>query len=169
MAIAGTFFFAIFNNIRLKYPEMSFKVLFTTRWADFDPNNHMRHSAYNDYAAEARVRLFNQKGLSLTEMNKMKVGPVLLREETNFRKEISLGENITVEVFLSGLSEKGDRFKFHHKIYREDGQLAAEIDILGAWMDLEHRKLTKAPQNIQRILDGLDRTENYELIPASRK
>jgi len=26
---------------------MSYKVTFPTRWADFDPNNHMRHSAYN--------------------------------------------------------------------------------------------------------------------------
>ena len=148
---------------------MSFKVFFTTRWADFDPNNHMRHSAYNDYAAEARVRLFNQQGLSLTEMNKIRVGPVLFREETNFKKEIGLGENISVEVFLSGLSAKGDRFKFHHKIYRQDGQLAAEIDILGAWMDLERRKLTSAPENIQRVLDGLERTESFEEIASGKK
>ena len=149
--------------------KMSFKVNFTTRWADFDPNNHMRHSAYNDYAAEARVRLFNSYGLSLTEMNKLRVGPVLFTEETNFRREISLGENISVEVFLSGLSATGDRFKFHHKIYREDQKLAAEINILGAWMDLERRKLTSAPENIQKILDVLDKTEDFEVITTTRK
>ena len=95
---------------------MSFKVSFSTRWADFDPNNHMRHTAYNDYAAESRVRLFNKYGLSLTEFNTLNIGPVLFREETIFLKEIALGEDITVEVFLKGSSERGERFKFKHKI-----------------------------------------------------
>lgn len=113
--------------------------------------------------------MFNNYGLSLTEMNKLRVGPVLFTEETNFKREISLGEDISVEVFLSGLSENGDRFKFHHKIYRTDEKLAAEINVLGAWLDLDRRKLTSAPENIQAILEGLDRTEDFEVIVSSRK
>ena len=99
---------------------MSFKVSFPTRWSDFDPNNHMRHSAYNDYAAESRVRLFKKYGLSMKEFNKLNIGPVLFQENTNFMKEISMGEDITVEVLLKGISEKGERFKFLHNIYIED-------------------------------------------------
>ena len=70
---------------------MSFKVRFVTRWADFDPNNHMRHSAYADYAAEARVRLFNENGLSLIQFNKLAIGPVLFKESTNFRRDLQVG------------------------------------------------------------------------------
>ena len=70
---------------------MSYKVSFLTRWSDFDPNNHLRHSAYNDYAAESRVRLFTKYGLSLQEFNKLHIGPVLFQEKTNFLKEIFLG------------------------------------------------------------------------------
>lgn len=29
---------------------------FEVKWADLDPNRHMRHSAYNDYAAHMRVK-----------------------------------------------------------------------------------------------------------------
>ena len=47
--------------------------------------------------------------------------------------------------------------------------MAAEIDILGAWMDLERRKLTSAPENIQRVLDGLERTESFEEIAYGKK
>jgi len=35
---------------------MSFKVTFASKWSDFDPNRHMRHTANNVYAAEVRAR-----------------------------------------------------------------------------------------------------------------
>lgn len=148
---------------------MSFKVSFSTRWADFDPNNHMRHSAYNDYAAESRVRLFNAYGLSLIEFNKLNIGPVLFREETDFFKEITLSDDISVELLLKGFTENGERFKMQHKIYRGDGKLAAEINIYAAWMDLKKRKLTVAPKMIMDVLNQLDKTEDFELIPMGQK
>jgi len=146
-----------------------FKVSFPTRWADFDPNNHMRHSAYNDYAAESRVRLFNEHGLSLAEFNKLNIGPILFKEETIFLKEIALSDDIVVEVFLKGSSEKGERFKFYHKIFRGDGKLAAEINIYAAWMDLSKRKLTTPPDIVIKVLDKLTKTDDFEIIPLSKK
>ena len=145
---------------------MSFKVTFTTRWADFDPNNHMRHSAYNDYAAESRVRLFKEYGLSMKEFNRLGIGPILFQENTNFLKEISMGEDVTVEVFLKGISENGERFKFRHKIYRADGKLAAEIEIYGAWLDLTKRKLTSPPKIIMELSEEMTRTTDFEIIPV---
>ena len=147
---------------------MSFSVGFTSRWADFDPNNHMRHSAYTDYAAEARVRMFNEYGLNLTEFNKLNIGPILFREETIFRREIRLSEDISVEVFLKGISENGERFKFSHKIFKTEGSLAAEVEIYGAWLDLKTRKLTKPPKIVMEALKDIERTEDFENIPLSR-
>ena len=147
---------------------MSFSVGFTSRWADFDPNNHMRHSAYTDYAAEARVRMFNEYGLNLTEFNKLNIGPILFREETIFRREIRLSEDISVEVFLKGISENGERFKFSHKIFKTEGSLAAEVEIYGAWLDLKTRKLTKPPKVVMEALKDIERTEDFEHIPLSR-
>ena len=148
---------------------MSFKVTFPTRWSDFDPNNHMRHTAYNDYAAESRVRLFNAYGLSLTAFNKLNIGPVLFKEETIFLKEISLSDDIVVEVFLKGVSEKGERFKLHHKIFRGDGKLAAEINIYAAWLDLLKRKLITPPDIVIKAINKLTKTDDFEIIPISKK
>ena len=145
---------------------MSFSVGFTSRWADFDPNNHMRHSAYTDYAAEARVRMFNEYGLNLSEFNKLKIGPILFREETIFRREIRLSEDIRVEVLLKGISKKGERFKFHHKILKTDGTLAAEVEIYGAWLDLKTRKLTKPPEEVYKALIDIEKTKEFESIPV---
>lgn len=147
---------------------MSFKVTFTTRWADFDPNNHMRHSAYNDYAAESRVRLFKEYGLSMTEFNRLNIGPILFQENTNFFKEISMGEDVTVEVLLKGISENGERFKFRHKIYRADGKVAAEIEIYGAWLDLIKRKLTSPPKIITELSEEMTKTEDFQIIPIKK-
>jgi len=147
---------------------MSFSVGFTSRWADFDPNNHMRHSAYTDYAAEARVRMFNEYGLNLIEFNKLNIGPILFREETIFRREIRLSEDIRVEVFLKGISESGERFKFSHKIFKTEGSLAAEVEIYGAWLDLKTRKLTKPPKIVLEALKDIERTEDFEDIPLNR-
>ncbi|MGI9532132.1 acyl-CoA thioesterase [Lutimonas sp.] len=147
---------------------MSFKFSSPTRWADFDPNNHMRHTAYNDYAAESRVRLFDAYGLSLTEFNRLRVGPVLFKEETSFFREIGIGDNITVEVFLKGASELGERFKFVHKIFRGDGILSAEIEIYGAWIDLNKRKLTTPPGIILEVLEKLTKTDDFEKISLKR-
>lgn len=148
---------------------MSFKFSFPTRWADFDPNNHMRHTAYNDYAAESRVRLFSAYGLSLRELNKLNIGPVLFREETNFFREIVLGDNLTVEVLLKGVSELGERFKFLHKIYRGDGVLAAEIEVYAAWLDLSKRKLTTPPESVYEVLNKLGKSVDFEWIPMREK
>jgi len=128
----------------------------------------MRHSAYTDYAAEARVRMFNEYGLNLIEFNKLNIGPILFREETIFRKEIRLSEDISVEVFLKGISENGERFKFSHKIFKTEGSLAAEVEIYGAWLDLKTRKLTKPPKIVLEALKDIERTEDFENISLNR-
>ena len=149
---------------------MSYKVIFKTRWADFDPNNHMRHTAYNDYAAECRVRFFNDNQLTLTQLNLQNVGPVLFSENTQFFREITLSEDITVELFLKGQSENGERFKFLHKIYKQNGILAAEIEVHGSWLDLIQRKLAKqAPQQAKSAFDSLEKTNDFEMIPLLNK
>ncbi len=148
---------------------MSYKVIFPTRWADFDPNNHMRHSAYNDYAAEIRVRFFKENGLSLTDLSEQSIGPVLFSENTSFYREINLSEDISVELFLKGLSENGERFKFQHKIFKQNGVLAAEIEIYGAWLDLNLRKLTTPPSKIIDSFNSLKKTDDFEIIPIRKE
>ncbi|MGB5243787.1 MAG: acyl-CoA thioesterase [Lutimonas sp.] len=143
---------------------MHFSVNFKTRWSDFDPNNHMRHSAYNDYAAESRVRFFAEHGLSLMDFNKENVGPILFTENTSFFREVSIGEDIKVELTLKGLSDNGKKFKFLHRIFRPDGELAAEIEVYGAWLDLKKRKVTIPPEIILNVVKDMDKSENFEVI-----
>ena len=147
---------------------MSFTVTFNTKWSDFDPNRHMRHTAYNDYAAEVRVRYFKEQNFSIEEFTKHNIGPILFTEETSFRKEIHLGENITVDIKLAGLSKNGERWKITHHIFNEAGKLAAIIKVYGAWIDLTKRKLTVPPKEAQFLFDATIKTEDFEEISLSK-
>ena len=148
---------------------MSFKVTFTTKWADFDPNRHMRHSAYNDYAAEVRLRYFKKFDVTMADFAKDNVGPILFEENTSFRREIHLGENITANLQLTGLSENGERWKIRHQIFNEDGKLSAEINVYGAWLDLTKRKLTTPPEKFKFLFTELEKTEDFKIIEMRSK
>ncbi len=143
---------------------MVFKINFNTKWSDFDPNRHMRHTAYNDYAAEVRVRFFQEHGLSMDEFAKFNFGPVLFKEETSFYKEIRIGETITVNLELEGVSKGIERWRFKHHIFNQDAILAAEIKVYGAWMDLVKRKLTVPPLKFATAFNSLTKTTNFKEI-----
>ncbi|AUC24024.1 MULTISPECIES: thioesterase family protein [Polaribacter] len=147
---------------------MSFKVTFHTKWSDFDPNRHMRHTAYNDYAAEVRVRYFRDQNFSIEEFTKHNLGPILFTEETSFRKEIHLGENISVDFKLSGLSKNGERWKITHQVFNEAGELSAIIKVYGAWIDLTKRKLTMPPAEAQYLFDSAEKSDDFEEIALKK-
>ena len=148
---------------------MNFEVTFNTKWSDFDPNRHMRHTAYNDYAAEVRVRFFAEHGLSMDAFTKFNFGPILFKEETSFYKEILIGENITVNLELEGVSKGIERWRFKHQIFKQDAILAAEIKVYGAWIDLVERKLISPPQKFATAFNTVPKTTNFKEIPLKNK
>jgi len=143
---------------------MSYKLDFHTKWSDFDANKHLRHSAYNDFAAEARLRFLKDNGFGIEVMEKNNIGPILFSENTTFRKEIRLGEDIYVELFLEASSKNGERFKIMHHNYKSNGELAATISCYLAWIDLTKRKLTTPPIEILSTLKSMDKLPNFETI-----
>lgn len=148
---------------------MTFQVSFATKWSDFDPNRHMRHTAYNEYAAEVRIRYFAAQNFSIEEFTKHNIGPILFTEETSFRKEIHLGENITVDLKLSGLSENNERWKITHTVFNEEGKKSAVIKVFGAWIDLSKRKLTQPPKAAENLFLNAEKSEDFEIIPIKKK
>lgn len=143
---------------------MSYRIDFHTKWSDFDPNKHMRHSAYNDYAAEARIRFMTENNFGIYAMEKINIGPVLFSEYTLFKKEVKMGEDIYVDLFLEGVSKQGERFKIMNHIYRSDGVLVATISCYIAWIDLHKRKLTVPPKECFIMLNQLEKTADFQEI-----
>ena len=127
---------------------------YTVRWAELDPNGHMRHSAYADFAADQRVHWLASHGYDLRKFAELRIGPILFREETKYLKEIHAGEEIRVEGRLMNGMPDGSRWTIEHTIYKADGRVAATVTVDGAWLDLERRKLTVPPAELAAVLQA---------------
>jgi len=130
-------------------------------WSQIDANRHLRHSAYADFAAQARSNMLNQLGLSLATFAVHNIGPILFREELKYFREVKLDEHINVSVQLSKLNKANGRFSFRHYVYKEDGVIASEINVDGAWLDLTTRKLTDIPTEWHEIINKIPHSDDY--------
>lgn len=131
------------------------------RWSDFDPNGHMRHSAYYDLAAMHRVRLFADYGLTSAVMHRLHIGPILFREECQFRREIHFEDDLTVGLVFTGLREDYSRFAIRHELLKADGTLCALITVEGAWIDTQLRKLTIPPPEVTGLCEKAPRSSDF--------
>jgi acyl-CoA thioester hydrolase len=141
---------------------------FTVRWADCDVNGHMRNTAYSEYAIDARVAYLGEHGFGLDRMLEAGFGPVILREEIDYLREVRLGESVRVDVTLLGLSPECARFRFGHAFEKEDGKACARIVLAGGWLDLRARRLTAPPEALALVLRAIPRGEGYEELPPLR-
>ena len=115
-------------------------------WSQIDSNNHLRHSAYSDLACQARVEVLDQMGVTAQVMASLHIGPILFEEKTVYKREVPPNTVVQVSCLLASSRNDVARWSFVQEIYREDGILAAVVTTVGAWMDLNTRKLCIPPQ-----------------------
>ncbi len=137
---------------------------FTVRWADVDANQHMRHSAYNDYAAQTRLLFMAENGYGMEWFKEHNVFPVLLREETVFMKEINSCEPFRIDVRLLKMSPDGSRWSMVNQFFKSNELLATRLTVDGAWMDIVTRKLLPPPLALIRLFSKLEKCEDFEII-----
>jgi acyl-CoA thioester hydrolase len=134
------------------------------RWADLDPNFHLRHSVYYDYGASCRVEFLNGQGITAQFMHRHQVGPILFREECVFKKEIRAGDELSINLTLLRARPDLSRWTIQHHIFKSGEILAAVITLEGAWMDLQKRKLTIPPGQVVTAFAAMPRENNFEWI-----
>ena len=135
------------------------------RWADIDQNRHLRHSAYYDYGAAVRMTFLNEHGLTTEKMEELKIGPVLFREEAVFKREIKLEDKITIDIEILKAASDFSRWSIRHSIVKEDGTVAAVIQVDGAWIDLSKRKLAMPTDFIKDIFKDFPVSPEFQPIP----
>jgi acyl-CoA thioester hydrolase len=138
-------------------------------WSQIDANMHLRHSAYADFAAQARLEILEQMGFGGEMLAKLRIGPILFREELLYKREVRPGQTVKVTCELSKCRTDGARWSFRQMIYRDDNVLAAQINVDGAWIDMNTRKLTGLPDEITARFLTLPRTEDFALEPAKEQ
>lgn len=142
---------------------------FTAGWADMDFNSHMKNTAFLDRAADVRMMFFSEHGFPMREFVRLKLGPVIMRDEVEYFREIALLEPFTVTLAMAGLAPDGSRFLMRNVTFRGDGKPCATVTSAGGWLDLEARRLVAAPSQLLVALQTLPRTEDYVELPSSKK
>ncbi len=145
-----------------------FTIPLQIRWSDIDANRHLRHSVYYDYGAFCRMELLTQLGLSTRKLEELGIGPILFREEALFRREIVFEDRITINTELVRASEDYSRWSIRHQITKEDGSLAATINIDGAWIDMNKRKLAVPDQFVQDVFAQAPKAEDFSFIQKKK-
>jgi acyl-CoA thioester hydrolase len=139
------------------------------RWSDIDQNRHLRHSAYYDYGATARIACFSQQGLTNLKLEELHIGPILFREEAIFKREIKFEDKIIIDMVVTRATTDYSRWSFRHHLYKDDGMLCAILNLDGAWIDVVKRKLAVPDMFVQSIFQNFPKTEDFEIIVLQKK
>ncbi|MAN26360.1 MULTISPECIES: acyl-CoA thioesterase [Mesonia] len=137
---------------------------FEIRWSDIDANRHLANSAYMNFMSHTRMAFLMENGFGQKQLAELNIGPVVFYEHIYYFKEVMAGKPVTVTLELKGLSEDGMFFEFLHNIYNYKGEHCASCEMLGSWIDLKERSLTKLPDYLIENLDHLEKTEDFKVL-----
>lgn len=132
-------------------------------WSQIDSNNHLRHSAYADFAAQARLELLDKMGFGSKELIELQIGPILFREELVYLREVRPNDTVRVSCEMNKCRADGSRWSFIQKIYRSDNVLAAIVNVDGAWIDMVQRKLATLPSRVVDRFMEMPKTKDFKI------
>lgn len=136
-------------------------------WGDMDFNAHMKNTAFLDKAADVRMMFFAEHGFPTAEFSRLRIGPAVMKDEVEYRKEVRLLQEITVTLALAGHADDGSRFVLRNDVLRTDGTLCARVSTTGGWLDLAARRLVAPPPALLAAMNSLPRTEDFAVLPSS--
>jgi len=146
---------------------MAFERTFQVAWAHLDANGHMANVAFLDVAVDVRFMYFESCGFPPSEWAKLRVGPVVRRDEVDYHRELRMLQQFRVNILLAGLADDASRFRIRNEFRREDGELAARITSTGGILDLNARKLISPPPALAQAFRALDRSDDFEVLDSS--
>ncbi len=121
------------------------------------------HSKYYDFGAYCRIAYFVEVGITPQLMFENKLGPILFREECLFKKEINFGDLVTIDLHVVSYTPDHSRWSITHQLRKND-LLAAVINVDGAWLNTEHRKLAIPPVIFHTAFDNAPRIDGFNVV-----
>jgi acyl-CoA thioester hydrolase len=157
---------AVVSQLQELPVSQPFEEQFSVRWSDLDANRHVRNTIFSELATHSRFRFLESRGFPQAKFEALRFGPVMFREEIRYRRELTFGETVTVDVQCAGLSEDGSYWRVQQQVRRPDGKQAAVLVIDGAWIHLDTRKVIVPPDEVAEVLNTLSRTGDFELLKS---
>jgi acyl-CoA thioester hydrolase len=136
------------------------------RWGDMDFNGHMRNTAYLDAAGDIRINYFADHGFTAREFERLKLGPVILRDELEYFREVHLLEEVEVQQVALGLSADFSHYRLCNEFWRVGGGRVARVVSNGGWLDLESRRLTVTPAGLLAVVESMPRASGFGVLES---
>ena len=143
-------------------------VRFKVGWGDLDANNHMANVAFLGRATDTRFEFFDRLGFPGSRFAIERIGPVVLREEISYRRELRLQDEFTVDLKVTGISPDGICFSMQHTFRDASGQVAAVVTSEGLWFDLESRRPRVPSAELDATQRALPRADSYKELTARK-
>ena len=148
---------------------MPFERTFKVSWAHLDANNHMANTAFLDLAVDTRFSYFESCGFAPADFRKHGFGPVVRKDEIEYRRELHMLQAVRITFMLGGISEDASHFRMVNEFWRDDGELSARLASTGGWLDIKARKLIAPPEGLANALRSLEKTANFAEMKSSVK
>jgi acyl-CoA thioester hydrolase len=148
------------TEVLQKMTTKDFVVQIVPRWADMDLNQHMRHSAFADWASYARTEWLHINSFTMEKLVELKITPIMFEDRTRYLKEVLLGERIHLELQLAGADREGSQWFVRH-IFRRGETVCAVYEAQGAWFNIATRRVVPAPPGLLEAYSNLKRTDDF--------
>ncbi|MCP4310216.1 MAG: acyl-CoA thioesterase [Bacteroidetes bacterium] len=126
------------------------KTQYRVIYGDTDQMGVVYYGSYGRLYEMGRSEMIRELGFPYAELEEMGVVMPVYSVEARYRKVISYDELITIETTVNELPTA--KMKFHHRIYKEDGTLAHEATVVLVFMDMQTKKLVRAPDVLLNVI-----------------
>lgn len=151
------------NQRNQRRKPCSYKKTFEICLDDIDFNGHLHHTKYIEFAAHTRYCHLAELGWDLPRMRRHGIGAVTLAEEIHYRREVRLGDLITVTHQVIGNSADSKRWRTRNQIVRRDGAISATVTTTGAWFGLLSRRIQAPPADLVAATDAI-RSQDFVVL-----
>lgn len=104
-----------------------------------DVNGHMNVRFYVGKFDEGTWQFMAQIGASRDELKRRNCGPMAVSQNIAYKRELMPGDTVAVHSSVSALGKTSCRFR-HVMTDTATGEVAAEMEIVGVFVDLARRK-----------------------------
>ena len=106
-----------------------------------DWNGHMNVRFYVGKFAEGTWQFMAAIGASRAELQRRNCGAMAVSQNISYKRELMPGDTVAVRTSVEAVGRTSCRFR-HVMVDTAKGEVAAEMDIVGVFVDLASRKAT---------------------------
>ncbi|MFC4077821.1 acyl-CoA thioesterase [Salinithrix halophila] len=128
----------------------------TVRSTDVDMIGHVNHAKYLEYMEWARFEWMRGLGLTIEEMNRRRLMPVVVHVAVNYRKELRMDERVRVVSEPARLGNKS--VVIAQRLYNSTAELVCEAEITSVVIDAVKRKAAPLPPEFQELFETVKLT-----------